>query len=261
MSIAGELARAVAPNLMRRRWIRQMSAGEQELRLLNLLTTKTGISIDVGANRGLYVEHLLPISGEVIAFEPLPDMQGVLRKFYPALRLEKVALSEAEGTATIRLPKANPSWATLSPTNALELAREEIVSHQVPVRTLDSYNLHNVSFIKIDVEGFEEAVLAGARQTIAREAPTLLVEIEDRHNHGSVGRVLQSLADLSYAAYFLDQPLPSLRPAAGFDLARDQPLHNVGVGGKSGRYINNFIFVPTAKAALFEASAAKALGN
>jgi hypothetical protein len=41
------------------------------------------------------------------------------------------------------------------------------------VRTLDSYNLRNVSLLSVDVETAEQAVFYGARQTIRREMPVI----------------------------------------------------------------------------------------
>ena len=52
---------------------------------------------------------------------------------------------------------------------------------RVPLRTLDSYNLSNIGFIKIDVEGHELDVLRGAEVTLRRDQPNLLIEIENRH--------------------------------------------------------------------------------
>jgi hypothetical protein len=53
----------------------------------------------------------------------------------------------------------------------------------VPVDTLDNQveklELSQVDFIKIDVEGFEQKVLAGAAQTIERYRPILFIEIAD----------------------------------------------------------------------------------
>jgi Methyltransferase FkbM domain len=42
--------------------------------------------------------------------------------------------------------------------------------------SLDSMNLHNVRLMKIDIEGMEEAALAGAQATIERDRPLCLVE-------------------------------------------------------------------------------------
>ena len=46
----------------------------------------------------------------------------------------------------------------------------------VPVISIDSMSLPRVDFIKIDVEGMEEEVLAGATNTIARSKPIMLIE-------------------------------------------------------------------------------------
>lgn len=48
---------------------------------------------------------------------------------------------------------------------------------KIQVETLDSFNIDNVSFIKIDVEGNERNVLEGAINTIVKYLPTILIEI------------------------------------------------------------------------------------
>lgn len=63
---------------------------------------------------------------------------------------------------------------------------------RVELRTLDSFNLDNVSFIKIDVEGYEGPVLDGARQTLARNGrPPLLVEIQRAADYWTASPELQ----------------------------------------------------------------------
>ena len=47
---------------------------------------------------------------------------------------------------------------------------------QENVRTLDSFNLNNVSFIKIDVEGYELNLLKGAEETIEKNKPVVFIE-------------------------------------------------------------------------------------
>ncbi len=42
--------------------------------------------------------------------------------------------------------------------------------------TLDSFDLTNVDFIKIDTEGYEYFVLKGAEKTIKRDHPVIVVE-------------------------------------------------------------------------------------
>lgn len=238
----------LAPGWMAQRYLRRIEAAtqaEKEISLLPLLCRADSLAVDVGANQGLYVHHLLPLVKQVIAFEPLPGMQAQLQRFYAGkIRLEPVALSRAPGRAQLRMPAGNPSWATMAQTNQLEMAQpgKPIETVDAEVRTLDSYELHNVSLIKIDVEGNEEAVLEGAAATLARERPSLVIEVEERHNAGSVLRVARFLGNLSYDGFYLLDG--ELKPISSFDAAHDQDIHNVGLQGKVGRYINNFIYVP-----------------
>ena len=48
---------------------------------------------------------------------------------------------------------------------------------EVEVRTLDSFAFRDVCVIKVDVEGSEMEVLEGARETILRDRPPLIVEL------------------------------------------------------------------------------------
>ena len=50
-------------------------------------------------------------------------------------------------------------------------------TYEVEVRTLDSFGLTDVRFIKADVEGSEREVLDGARSIVARDRPVILLEL------------------------------------------------------------------------------------
>ena len=226
------------------RQIRKLTEREKEIDLLRELVPADKVAVDIGANRGLYVYHLLKITPRVVAFEPLPAMRKVLQRQYGRdLVLHGVALSDHEGEATIRMPSGNHSWATLAPTNTLGMANvsKGFVELKVPVTKLDKFELQNVGFMKIDVEGYEEVVLSGARSTIRRDMPNLLIEVEERHNPGSVRRVMQFLESYGYLAYFLSEG--KIHSFSEFDVSRDQRTENVGEAGKIGRYINNFILI------------------
>ena len=62
------------------------------------------------------------------------------------------------------------------------------------VRTLDSYNLSDVTFVKIDTEGSEVEVLQGMLDTIQKCRPTLQIEIF----LGNYKKILDLLQDISY---------------------------------------------------------------
>ena len=117
----------------------------------------------------------------------------------------------------------------------------------VVMRPLDSYDFRDVGLIKIDVEGHEEAVLAGARATIAASRPILIVEIEERHNPGSTRRIPLTLAEIGYSAYFYENGVQ--RPVAEFDPRRHQDPARLRLEGSVPRqdlgYYNNFVFLPS----------------
>ena len=50
------------------------------------------------------------------------------------------------------------------------------------VTTLDSFNLDNISFIKIDVEGYELKLLKGAFNTIEKNKPVIFIEKKKNYN-------------------------------------------------------------------------------
>jgi hypothetical protein len=114
---------------------------------------------------------------------------------------------------------------------------------QVPLRRLDDYAFENVGFIKIDVEGHEESVLRGGLETLQRNRPTLLIEIEERHNSGGLERIREILSQ--YDGFFFLHGKKT--PIADFDPAihqRDEDLAEAMKLRRRSSYVNNFLFVP-----------------
>ena len=135
-----------------------------------------------------------------IAFEPNPAMADRLARALPDVTLHRCALGDTEGEAILSIPIVGgidyDGYASLAPGAAL--AGHPRRSIAVPVRRLDGFAIANVGMAKIDVEGFEERVLAGAEATIRRDRPNLLVECEERHNPGGPARLASMLASWGY---------------------------------------------------------------
>ncbi len=79
-------------------------------------------------------------------------------------------------------------------------------SKVVPVHTLDAFNLQDVDYIKIDVEGFEKKVLMGAARTIERCNPLIVIEqnevvLEGDHRYSAK----EYLEDLGYKEVAVDK--------------------------------------------------------
>ena len=53
---------------------------------------------------------------------------------------------------------------------------DTVTSRRVALDTLDSFGLQDVDLVKIDVEGYESFVVQGARRTLIRSRPIVIVE-------------------------------------------------------------------------------------
>lgn len=215
---------------------------EPEVALVPLLSRRKGVAVDAGANKGVFLYHLSRTYQRVYGFEPLPQLASYLKKAAPAnVTIHGAALSNAPGTATLRLPRGFIELGSLeSHTSETWTTDAPIEEHDVELKTLDSLGLRDVALMKIDVEGHELAVLEGANETISRYRPTVLVEVEERHREGGVARIRSYLEDLGYAGFYLDGL--TMRPISAFDVTRDQDLASLKNSVKVGRYINNFIY-------------------
>jgi hypothetical protein len=72
------------------------------------------------------------------------------------------------------LHDSNPGGTNLVPA---DFTSPEVKSEPIAVKTLDSCVSHHIDFIKMDVEGSEPSVIAGAERILAEDRPTMLVEI------------------------------------------------------------------------------------
>lgn len=227
---------------LRQYWL----AGEWELRELCRLAPTPGLAIDVGANVGLYSYALKRLGHQVISFEPDQTYQKRLRALLGGTaRIERVALSSAQGIGVMRVPALRNAYGGgLGSLSDRAVSDEALAtSYEVELRTLDSYGFDDVTFIKIDVEGHEEAVLAGAVNTLERSRPVVLVEIEERHNPGGLDRIAKDLSELGYSGYFFYE-------RKRYNLAELVPeFHRVANctpdsqrNRRRLRYVNNFVF-------------------
>lgn len=151
---------------------------EPEFDILASLVAPGDLVIDVGANVGHYTLRLAELvgpTGHVLALEPIGETFSILCANTLVRRLRNVTLlnvaaSDHTELVAMSLPRENgaPNYY-----QAQISARGEHSALSVP---LDAIGLERVAFIKIDVEGHELAVLNGARETIERDHPSLVVE-------------------------------------------------------------------------------------
>lgn len=175
---------------------------------------KPGMKIfDAGANAGFYTlafSRLSGMTGHVWAFEPLPDNLRNLRRHIALNTLQNVtvveaALSDRSGTARF----------LSAPSNAMGRLSDE---GEITVRTVSidetCQRVGVPDLLKLDVEGAESAVLEGARETLARHRPVLLLATHGREQER---RCVEILEAAGYEFSYLDGA-----PAASASLNRDE---------------------------------------
>jgi FkbM family methyltransferase len=207
------------------------------------------VTVDVGANCGLYTRELARLSKEVHAFEPSRQMADLLRRTSAAnVHVHEIACSDQSGDAQLFIPDGEngPVFGLASLEPRAEFLRDhEVSSAEVHMTRLDAIIDRNVSFIKVDVEGHELSALIGAEGLIQRSQPIFLVEAEDRHREYATQSVFDFFRSRHYRGFFLDHD--AVVPVELFDAGTLQdPSALLPNGGrKSGRsYVNNFFFFP-----------------
>lgn len=173
-------------------------------------------AIDIGANHGWYsllMASAVGATGTVLACEPMPDMvsawrRNLARNQHLDATLATTALGELPGVLELHHFAGLPHGHT----SISDLGRSDFVRVCVEVRRLDDVLVDHAAptFVKLDVEGSELAVLKGASGILGGpRPPTWLVEV----NYTTAGALGYSPADLysfvtqfhNYAVYRISE--------------------------------------------------------
>jgi FkbM family methyltransferase len=139
--------------------------------LLRSVVRKDDVVIDVGANIGyltLIFHQCIGQGGKIVCIEPDTDN---LRELSRCIELNAIQ------NVTIQHAAVGASFGTVRLSPGLNGHVGERGSSEVPQITLDSLIHRSPTFIKVDVEGYESNVLAGARELIETLRPRLFFEL------------------------------------------------------------------------------------
>lgn len=123
-------------------------------------------AVDIGAHVGLFSFYLAKRFQTVYAFEPVAEHRACFERNVAAenVLLHACALGEKEGGIAVRTTPGSSGDSFVEGEG------------EIPLRRLDDFDLADVDFIKLDCEGYELFALRGARDTLERCRPCVMVE-------------------------------------------------------------------------------------
>lgn len=147
-----------------------------------------GIALDIGANIGLWSKDLTKFFAKTICFEPNINCIDCLKKNITNSKAEiySLALGSKDTTGYLYCPESTGGSSLINKTKFLgynnsgkelwDKFETNVSKQKVEIKTLDSFRLKNISFIKIDVQHYEYEVLKGAIETLKNNDPVICIE-------------------------------------------------------------------------------------
>ena len=175
---------------------------EAEIVVLQQLLRPGAVIVEAGSNIGALTVPLARIAGEagrVYAFEPQRLQFQILCANLALNGLNNVfARQQGLGNAAgeMHVPVLLPD----QPVNFGGVAlKSDGQGEPVAIDTIDALGLKRLSLVKADVEGMEQAVLEGGRETIARLRPALYVECDRRDKSAAL---IELILSFGYRAFW-----------------------------------------------------------
>jgi len=142
----------------------------------------TRVALDIGCKMGNFAKHMQKDFDTVHMFDMRPKIKwrNIDKK---KCRLHKCALGDHNGKISFNGPITN------------------VEGDIAELRTVDSFDFHNVDFMKLDVEGDEKNVLKGSEKTLARCKPIVVLEqnhTTQKYSKGRYGDAVRWLESKNY---------------------------------------------------------------
>jgi FkbM family methyltransferase len=190
-----------------------------EFRALEKLINEGDTVFDLGANIGLHTalfSRWVGDAGRVLAFEPVPETAWQLRETLALNRCANVevfelAILDRSGFAEMNtFSQRYAAWNSFGKPAFGDVRPSGVTT--VPIRDLDTFcndeHIDRISFLKIDVEGFEKSVILGAKELLgANRIDSLSFEISRIPLEGSGVKpkeIFEALGAYGYGSYRFD---------------------------------------------------------
>ena len=231
----------IVPDWLRireRAW-RERRKGEKEIKLIPQLLSNCNRAIDIGANVGVWSYWLSKYAKQVESFEPNPKVFNALKNIkIKNVNSYNIALSNKTGSVDLLIPKGSKGFSNQGASLSSIKVQGEHKSISIEAKRLDEYNFLDVDFIKIDVEGHEHEVIEGARVTIKKFKPTMVIEMEEKHNQIPIEEQISSVEKMGYqCCVFINETIIKIKEI-DLDKFHRNPTNK-------DTYLFNFIFYPS----------------
>lgn len=199
-----------------------MGSFEPEVsRAIGNLLTEGCVAFDIGANIGahsLQMAQLVGDAGKVVAFEPtayafnkLKENVGLNQELTRRVIVKQMFLDDSIKALPSQVYSSWPVGFSQEGSHPIHWGVAKELKGAAST-TLDSFiessGLKRLDFIKLDVDGYETQVLNGARRTLERFKPTILLELcEYVHKEcgSSFEQFLAVVGDCGYELWTLDR--------------------------------------------------------
>jgi FkbM family methyltransferase len=144
-----------------------------------------GHILDIGSNVGFFSEAIINNTNykSIHLFEPSKGYYEYSKKKlekYNNTFFNNYGLSNIEDIKILyKSPISNIGWNTFleKDPNQPDNFIDKMIKESCIVKKLDNYEIDNLDFIKIDVEGYENKVLEGGMELISKHKPYILIEV------------------------------------------------------------------------------------
>jgi FkbM family methyltransferase len=183
-------------HLKGKRWEPKIAA------ILTKYCKKGTTAVDMGAYIGTHTMALVDgvgTKGKVVTFEPQPWAFNGIKKTLTKNGIKNVkvvnaGLSDKKGTIKF-CSDGSGSSSVCTERSANKKKWTEV--YDIPIVTLDSYKLKNVSIMKVDVEGHELNALMGAKKTILSSKPVIVLEVW-RKRTNRLNKIKEFMSSVQY---------------------------------------------------------------
>ena len=180
---------------------------KDEIEFMTKVLREGDILIDIGANIGIFsltASNIVGKSGKVISFEPSPVtyarlVENIKLNNFENIDARNIGISDKQGSLSLNISENGfDAWNSFAGGNDNKFQKVVEVNVSTLDEELKNTDKNKVSFIKIDVEGWEKFVLEGGRKILQNYSPTVMIEFTEA-NTFAAGYFVQDLYDIMVA--------------------------------------------------------------